>query len=94
MGDIFKNTKRRYFGGGYFFLGGACVRVGGGVSAHISKEGLKSREEPSLQSCADSHGSASTEQEHYAVRGGWRSIIADPWCLLFYKRSSRGGNMQ
>lgn len=41
--------------GGVFF---------GGVNAYVSKEGLKNRKGPSLHSCVDSHGLASTEQEH------------------------------
>lgn len=57
-------------------MGMGAVRVGGGVSAHISKERLKSRKEPGLHSCADSHGSASTQEEQRAMTGGWRSIIA------------------
>lgn len=52
MGDVFKNRKKWYFFGG--------------VNACMSKEGLKNRKgkEPSLHSCADSHGLASTEREH------------------------------
>jgi len=52
MGNVLKNGKKWYF-----FVG---------VNAYISKEGLKKRKgkEPSLHSCADSHGLASTEQEH------------------------------
>lgn len=79
MGDLFKKSKR------WCFLAG--------VNVCIPKEGLKNREEPSLHSCADSHGLASTEQEHYAMTEGWHSIILDYWCLLFYKLSSGGGNM-
>lgn len=51
MGDVLKNRKRRCFFGG--------------VNACASEEGLKNRKgtEPSLQSCADSRGLASTERE-------------------------------